>query len=224
LGPAFFLYRPVIAADAISELTAQIRALRALLTRLTVAAVRNPGSADTHGPHRRLLDIGWITGFVDGEGCFSISLIRQPNRDGRKGYRTGLQLAHEFAVTQGAKSAGSLHMLANFFGVGAVYINRRYDNHKENVYRFCIRKRTDLQRVIVPFFLQYPLRTSKQRDFLKFAQCLQFTETKEHLTCAGLIKIVRITETMNNCKPRTDIIQELESREGNLPIAQNSRC
>ena len=86
-----------------------------------------PGIADTQSPRISLLDIGWITGFVDGEGCFcdqSDSLIEWAARD----TRTGLQLAHEFAVTQGARSVDSLHMLANFFGVGAVYINRRYDN------------------------------------------------------------------------------------------------
>ena len=104
-------------------------------------------------------------------------------------------------------------MLANYFGVGAVYINRRYDNHKEHVYRFCVRKRTELQQIIVPFFQLHPLRTAKQYDFLKFAQCLQLAEVNAHLTCAGLIKIVRIAETMNHCKPRTDVITELERQQ-----------
>jgi len=153
--------------------------------------------------------IGWITGFVDGEGCFSINFIRQPDRPGRRGYTTGFQLAHEFAVTQGAKSVDSLHMLERFFGVGAVYINKRYDNHKEHLYRFCVRKRDDVFSTIVPFFERNPLRTSKQRDFQKFAECMKLVQNNSHLTKHGLIEIVRIAETMNHCKPRTEIIRIL---------------
>jgi hypothetical protein len=35
---------------------------------------------------------GWVIGFVDGEGCFSIGFVRQPSRTGRVGYRTGFQV------------------------------------------------------------------------------------------------------------------------------------
>ncbi len=78
--------------------------------------------------------IGWVTGFVDGEGCFSINFLRQPNRKEvnriRRGYKTGYQVGHEFAVVQGARSLSSLEKIRDFFGVGAIYINKRYDNHK----------------------------------------------------------------------------------------------
>jgi hypothetical protein len=72
----------------------------------------------------RLIEFrGWVIGFVDGEGCFSIGFVRQPNRTSRRGYKTGYQVAHEFAVTQGASSIDSLHALREFFGVGQVLIN-----------------------------------------------------------------------------------------------------
>src|SRR3990170_2434013 len=44
----------------------------------------------------RLFRIGWVVGFVDGEGCFSIGFVRQPNRINRKGYKTGFQVSHRF--------------------------------------------------------------------------------------------------------------------------------
>jgi hypothetical protein len=37
-----------------------------------------------------LVKRGWVIGFVDGEGCFSIGFYRQSNRKGRKGYKTGI--------------------------------------------------------------------------------------------------------------------------------------
>lgn len=72
----------------------------------TLQGVCEPGSdnpSDAENQQERLIKIGWITGFVDGEGCFSINFIRQPHRVNRRGYKTGFQVAHEFAVTQGAK-------------------------------------------------------------------------------------------------------------------------
>jgi LAGLIDADG endonuclease len=167
-----------------------------------------PPPADEHG---RLLRIGWITGFVDGEGCFSINFIRQPDRRARKGYRTGFQVGHEFAVTQGAKSVDSLHAFVEFFGIGDVYQNTRYDNHKEHLFRYCVRRRVDLVGTIIPFFTRYPLQTSKQGDFQKFAECLRRMETGVHLTMDGLIGIIAIAETMNHCKPRTDIMRVLHA-------------
>ena len=167
----------------------------------------NSSAADNQ--QERLIKIGWITGYVDGEGCFSINLIRQPHRHNRRGYKTGFQVAHEFAVPQGASSVDSLHLLMKFFGVGNVYINKRYDNHKEHVYRYCVRSREELVKTIIPFFERYPLRTSKQVNFRKFAECIDLIGVGAHLTSSGLIKIVEIAETMNHKKPRIEIIRIL---------------
>src|SRR5271155_4806201 len=106
----------------------------------------NSSAADNQ--QERLIKIGWVSGFVDGEGCFSIHFVRQTERLGRKGYRTGYQVGHEFAVTQGAKSVECLRMLKHHFRVGEVYRNRRHDNHKEDLYRFSVARRNDLIKVI----------------------------------------------------------------------------
>jgi hypothetical protein len=174
----------------------------------------NSSAADNQ--QERLIEIGWITGFVDGEGCFSIHFVRQPERPSRKGYRTGYQVGHEFAVTQGAKSIACLHRLKRFFGVGQVYLNERHDNHKEHLYRYSVVRRRDLCETIIPFFKQYPMRTSKKHDFLKFTECLRLMEANEHLVHDGLIKIAEITETMNHCKPRTEMIRILRDYTPNI--------
>jgi hypothetical protein len=54
----------------------------------------NPEGAENQ--QERLIQFGWVIGFVDGEGCFSIGFVRQSGGVGRKGYRTGYQVAHEF--------------------------------------------------------------------------------------------------------------------------------
>jgi hypothetical protein len=109
----------------------------------------NHSAADNQ--QERLIKVGWITGFVDGEGCFSIHLVRQPHRESRRGYRTGFQVAHQFVVTQGAKSIECLRMMQQFFGTGRLHCNRRKDNHKEDLYQYVVCKRSDLLRTIIPF-------------------------------------------------------------------------
>jgi hypothetical protein len=165
----------------------------------------NPTAADNQ--QERL--IGWITGFVDGEGCFSIHLWRQPHRANRRGYKTGFQVAHQFVVTQGAKSVECLAMMQEYFGVGRLYCNRRHDNHKEDLYQFVVSRRSDLLEKIIPFFQQYPLRTAKRLDFEKFVRCMRVIQTNAHRTHRGLLEIVEIMQTMNHCKPRDDVIRIL---------------
>lgn len=153
--------------------------------------------------------LGWITGFVDGEGCFSVGFIEQPDRPHRKGYTWGYQVYHEFAVVQGAKSLHCLKKLKRFFGVGNIYINRRHDNHKEDLYRYSVVRRNDLLCTIIPFFEKHPLRTSKRLDFEKFAWCVRRMNRHYHLSRRGLIHIARVIATMNHRKPRKYLISIL---------------
>jgi len=154
----------------------------------------------------RPITIGWIVGFVDGEGCFSIGLVRQPDRPSRKGYRIGYQVTYDFTVTQGAKSLGCLVDLQKYFSVGHVYRNPRHDNHTEDLYQFNVSRRRDLLEVVVPFFRSNQLRTAKREDFEKFAQCLAIIQDDRHRTHAGLIEILQIAQTMNRRKSREDVI------------------
>lgn len=148
--------------------------------------------------------IGWIAGFVDGEGCFSVGFVRQQDRKEktriRRGYRTGYQVFHEFAVTQGVSSLSALQEIQNFFGVGKIYINTRYDNHNEHLYRYVVRKRDDLVNVIIPFFTQNKLKTKKKNDFEKFVQCVKYVLQNKHLTMEGMVEIAMVAQQMNRKK------------------------
>ena len=164
----------------------------------------NPVSAENQ--QERSIRIGWVIGFVDGEGCFSIGFVKQPDRAGRRGYATGYQVTHSFVVVQGARSIGALHELRDFFGVGGVSINRRFDNHKEHLHRYTVSARNELREVVIPFFREHPLRTAKQTDFESFARCVEICASGRHLTVPGLIEIAEITQTMNHRKSRKDLI------------------
>ena len=113
------------------------------------------------------LDPWWIVGFVDGEGCFSVSTFK--NHTCKSGYQT----LFEFVVTQGERSRSALEAIKEYFDCGAIYINRRYDNHRYNLLRYCVRRQDDLKNKIVPFFRKYQFQSTKREQFEKFCQRLK---------------------------------------------------
>ena len=149
-------------------------------------------SADNQ--QERLRTIGWIVGFVDGEGCFSVSVQRC------RVLKLGWQVFPEFVVTQGAKSISALQILQDFFGCGRIYINNRHDNHKEAIYRFCVRAADDLREKIIPFFVANPLRTAKRDSFVAFAEILAMMKVRKHLSLEGLREIAVLSESINRQK------------------------
>jgi hypothetical protein len=137
---------------------------------------------------------GWVAGFIDGEGCFSVNINRCSVM------KLGWQVRPEFVVTQGERSVSSLELLQSFFGCGSIYRNARRDNHREDVLRWCVRRRADLEERVIPFFEQVPLRTAKVEDLAKFSQVLELMRLGRHLVLDGIADIAAIVEQMNQRK------------------------
>lgn len=154
---------------------------------------KNMSSADNQQERSEIS--GWIVGFTDGEGCFSVSIIKNSTT------KTGWQIFPEFVITQGEKSISALKYIQRYFGCGNIYVNRRKDNHKENLYRYCVRSMDDLSRFIIPFFQKNKLQTAKQLDLEKFARIIGMLKRREHFKQAGMIKIAKIIEQMNRKVP-----------------------
>ena len=153
-------------------------------------------SSDADNQQERLGIGNWISGFTDGEGCFAISVIRNSTT------RFGKQIFPEFVITQGAKSLPALEKIKKFFNCGGIILNKRYDNHNEHLYRYCVRSVLDLHTKIVPFFENFPLRTYKRNDFLVFKKVVAMMVQKKHLTELGWEKILKLASLTNRKKAR----------------------
>ena len=136
------------------------------------------------------LDVGWITGFVDGEGCFHVGLNKHSDMN------TGTQVLPEFTVVQHKRDVQILHALKAHFGCGVV----RTNHGDRMAYR--VRSLEHLLQIIVPFFMKHPLKTKKRIDFEKFRDVLLLMEAGEHLTEAGVIRIRQIASQMNRGQSR----------------------
>ena len=131
------------------------------------------------------LDAQWITGFVDGEGCFHVGI--NPNKEMTAGY----QVLPEFTVVQHKRDVQILHALKDYFGCGVVRVN-----HGDRM-AYRVRSKEHLLKHIVPFFVKHPLKTKKNVDFKKFRTILLKMKADIHLNSAGIEEIRAIASKMN---------------------------
>ena len=131
------------------------------------------------------LDAQWIVGFVDGEGCFHVSINPHPEMS------AGVQVLPEFTVVQHERDVQVLHALKAYFGCGVV----RKNNGDRMAYR--VRGHEHLSKNIVPFFEKHLLKSRKRVDFIKFREIVMLMNRGEHLKSDGVDKIREITNEMN---------------------------
>jgi len=164
----------------------------------------NPSGADnqqeTLSP-RVQLNPSWIAGFVDGEGCFSVSVHRQPFMHRHRGW----QFQCAFQVYQHRDHVDVLEALHAFFGCGTI----RSKGPNSSVMTYSVTALRSLSGVIIPFFEAVRLMV-KDGDFRVFAQIVGLMELREHLNDEGFERIARLAYGMNaNGKQRTRTLDEV---------------
>jgi len=133
------------------------------------------------------MDLGpYITGFVDGEGCFSVSFSL------RKKMKLGVEVRPSFAVSQHSRNKDIIVRLQQYFHCGGVRFNKRDQN-----YKFEVRSTKDLIERVIPHFKKYPLQTSKASDFNNFEKVCLLVKSNHHLNQTGLEEILQLSEQIN---------------------------
>ena len=126
----------------------------------------------------------WVTGFVDGEGCFTVSVVEY------KKYKMGWVILPSFKICLHAKDKAVLEGIKNFLRVGKIY------QHGPQAVQLQVQSIKEL-KVILEHFYKFPLISKKRADFLLLMQVIEIMERGEHLTIEGLHKIVAIKASMN---------------------------
>jgi LAGLIDADG endonuclease len=133
------------------------------------------------------MDLGaYVAGFVDGEGCFTVSFSP------RSRLLTGWEVRPSFLVSQNADRREVLLLMQEYFGCGSIRRDR-----SDKTLKYEVRCLDDLVERIIPFFKANPLLSSKQRDFERFASVCRLVRNRAHLTQPGLREIVGLAMAMN---------------------------
>ena len=140
----------------------------------------------------------YVTGFTDGEGCFSISFNR------RAKLKTGIEVRPSFCIAQNKRNLEILKQFHIYFGCGAIRFSKR-----DQVYKYEVRSIKNLRERIIPHFQKYPLKTSKAQDFLIFTEVCELIASSHHLNAEYLERIIQRSYLMNEAGLRRATQEEL---------------
>lgn len=134
-------------------------------------------------------DPNWLVGFVDGEGCFSVSVTID------LAYKLGKKVYWSFTIRQHSRDAVLIQSFVIFFGCGNFFSSKQ-----EDACTFAVKNFEDLSEKLIPFFAKYPLRSVKVKDFEDFSKIVKLIKSKAHLTEQGLEEINKIRLGMNSLR------------------------
>lgn len=129
----------------------------------------------------------WISGFVAGDGGFSIYV--KPAKD----YVLGEKVYCRFHIAQHSKDLELMKLFIKFFGCG----NTRVRSNSL-MCDYIVQDTTNLLEKIIPHFDSYPVLNLKQEDYKCFKDCMIMLKLKQHLTQEGLNKIKSLNLEMNS--------------------------
>lgn len=140
----------------------------------------------------------YVTGFIDGEGCFSVSF------NFREKLKTKIEVRPSFAIGQNMRSLKLLKRIQKYFDCGSIRFCKN-----DQCYKLETRNIDDLRNKIIPHFIKFPLMTCKKQDLEIFSDiCKKITEGK-HLNPKHLKEIIELSYKMNGFGKRKYKKEEL---------------
>ena len=134
----------------------------------------------------RPLSAWYVTGFMDGEGCFCASIHRHPSK-------FGWYIGPVVQAYQHRDRVDILERLRAFFGCGRI----RPKGPRSSVVTWSVDGVPTILEKIIPHFDRYPLQSGKQQDYLAFREIVLRMHAKEHLRAGGFLELARLAFTMN---------------------------
>jgi len=126
----------------------------------------------------KILDHWWVTGYTDGEGCFTINTIKS------KSTKLGYTVKLHYQISVHHSDEAILHALKAFFK------DAGYIVYSEHYVAYRVEKLSDILNYIIPHFTAYPLQSTKFIPFYLFKVVANLIDKKAHLTLQGYREIL----------------------------------
>lgn len=140
-------------------------------------------------------------GFIEGEGCFSISFIRS------KTQKLGYQIKPMFVIKLTESEKEVLEKIRIYLGnIGNIYLESSESNRRRGLKNsrdcagFRVTKLEELQNLIKLLKNQIFISQRKEKDFKNWVKCIEMIENKEHLTKEGFLRIALIRDQIHTTK------------------------
>lgn len=135
---------------------------------------------------KRRLSPWFVTGLVEGEGCFSISFSL------RRKLKLGIEVRPSFSLSLNERDLELLKEVHAFFDCGAI----RYSKN-DRTYKYEARSVEDLVKEINPHFHGHPLQGAKAKDWKIFEKLCKEIHANLHLSRKHLPRIIEDAYRMN---------------------------
>ncbi len=147
----------------------------------------NPWLKQYAGSRQGDVDVpSYISGYVDGEGCFTVSIAPRPT------LLVGWEVRPSISVSQNGDRSEVLLLMQQYFGCGRLRPDR-----SDQTLKWEVRSLPLIVAVVIPHFHRYPLQSGKQCDFELFADVCERMVRGEHRCVTGLREIVQLAVRMN---------------------------
>lgn len=122
----------------------------------------------------------YIAGFIDGEGCFAISIGKHNT------LRNRIEIKLEFEIELRADDRLILERIRETLDCGNIYhlSYERYGWRPHEKYK--ISKLSDFQQKLIPFLKKYQLQAKKRNSFMIFCKAVDLVARKKHLSPEGI--------------------------------------
>lgn len=144
------------------------------------------------------LDPRWVSGFVNGEGCFSVSFTKRPKR------KIKVEPRPSFSVTQVKQNLLLLESLKKFFGCGSIRYSR-----KDGMHIYEVRSIKDLTNKVLPHFDKYSLMFEKDKIYQLFKEVCLLCYQNKHKNSTDLKRIIDLSYNMNLYNNRKTSYEDL---------------
>ena len=162
------------------------------------------------------LNPNYVTGLVEGEGCFCITISKHKTK------RLGIDPRLMFEMEMIIDDKPLLEKLQYTLGCGGIYIlNYERYGWRPHV-KYAVKSHKDMFEIIIPFFKKNKLKGKKKKDFEYFCDASEIFRKKEHLTKEG-IEILRDIQSKMNLRNKLKLKQSsAKVRENRVPGGERS--
>ncbi len=134
----------------------------------------------------KTLDPWYVSGLVEGEGCFSISFSF------RKRLKIGIETRPSFSLSLNQGDLDLLKKVRHYFQCGAIRFSK-----SDRTYKYEVRSIREIQKNVIPHLNRFPLHGRKVNDFELFRAICEKIHQNKHLNKKHLEEIIDLAFQMN---------------------------
>ncbi|HNP89315.1 MAG TPA: LAGLIDADG family homing endonuclease [Candidatus Woesebacteria bacterium] len=133
----------------------------------------------------------YIVGFVEGEGCFAITISKHKTK------KLGKDARLIFEIELRGDDKPILEKIKDYFDCGYL-VDLNYQRYGWMPHtKYAVHSFIEIKKIIIPFFKKYNLKGKKKKDFILFCEAARIFSKGGHLTEKGIEELKVIRSQMN---------------------------